>query len=287
VANCGRRSSDVIGVVEDNIINGSQNSGALSVCQFCMSAVGRTVNGRPDVVLVCRDCGTKAHPRCMEYSEELAARIVANGASNWQCTNCKTCAVCQIAKPGVDEESMLFCDACDLGFHPMCHRPPVVERPVGKWICFMCEGASGGKKTAATRKETRRSGGAYSHPNGQHSSVDEDERFAPSLPFQLHPVRGLVPRDWEAYPVDPSIPDVSGWSAAQVGRFVAGQQDVGGGAVSDDLADLFVREDIDGKSLLLLQRQDVLTSLGLKLGPALKLFKSVRALQTRRNFPLN
>ena len=44
-------------------------------------------------------------------------------------------------------------------------------------------------------------------------------------------------------------------------------------------------QEIDGRSLLLLHRSDVVSSLGLKLGPALKLFSFIKKLQTRRNFP--
>ena len=44
-------------------------------------------------------------------------------------------------------------------------------------------------------------------------------------------------------------------------------------------------QDIDGSSLLLLHRQDVIGGLGLKMGPALKVFDKVRKLQTRRNLP--
>ena len=48
---------------------------------------------------------------------------------------------------------------------------------------------------------------------------------------------------------------------------------------------LFCSQEIDGSSLLLLRRQDVIGGLGLKLGPALKVFNQVRKLQTRRNLP--
>ncbi len=72
----------------------------------------------------------------MEYSEELSRKIVA---SSWQCTNCKTCSICQRPDPSEDEQ-MLFCDACDLGYHMPCHRPPVAARPVGKWICYRYAG---------------------------------------------------------------------------------------------------------------------------------------------------
>ena len=48
---------------------------------------------------------------------------------------------------------------------------------------------------------------------------------------------------------------------------------------------LFCTQEIDGSSLLLLQRQDVVAGLGLKMGPALKVFEQVRKLQTRRHLP--
>ena len=44
-------------------------------------------------------------------------------------------------------------------------------------------------------------------------------------------------------------------------------------------------QEIDGSSLLLLHRQDVIGGLGLKLGPALKVFNQVKKLQTKRNLP--
>ena len=39
-------------------------------------------------------------------------------------------------------------------------------------------------------------------------------------------------------------------------------------------------QEIDGQSLLLLKRSDVLTGLNLKLGPALKIYQHVAKLQT-------
>ncbi len=104
---------------------------------------------------------------------------------------------------------------------------------------------------------------------------------AAPLPPQLHPSSGLVPANWEEFPVDPSIPDVSDWSPAQISAHLSGQ------GFPLHLADVFQREEIDGRSLMLLRRQDVIGSLGLRLGPALKVFKCIRRLQTRRNFPNN
>ena len=52
--------------------------------------------------------------------------------------------------------------------------------------------------------------------------------------------------------------------------------------VAERHAKVFFDEEIDGSGLLVLQRHDVLRGLGIKLGPALKIYNRVLALQTRR-----
>ena len=39
------------------------------------------------------------HPSCMDYSEKLIKKIFQS--ASWQCTNCKTCHVCQEANDDV------------------------------------------------------------------------------------------------------------------------------------------------------------------------------------------
>ena len=34
---------------------------------------------------------------------------------------------------------MLFCDACDRGFHMECCRPPLKQAPKGIWTCCLCD----------------------------------------------------------------------------------------------------------------------------------------------------
>lgn len=41
---------------------------------------------------------------------------------------------------------MLFCDACDKGYHMDCHTPEVQAKPSGSWICCRCEQEIIGKK---------------------------------------------------------------------------------------------------------------------------------------------
>ncbi len=106
----------------------------------------------------------------------------------------------------------------------------------------------GGKRAAARMNSSSSSNGGIVAVNGVAASYDLDSdlsRFLPvvapasrsgDLPPQLHPHSGLVPNNWEEFPLDPSIPDVTEWSAAQVASYFAGQ------GFPQQLAELFQRE---------------------------------------------
>ncbi|XP_016951636.1 histone-lysine N-methyltransferase 2D [Drosophila biarmipes] len=74
-------------------------------------------------------------------------------------------------------------------------------------------------------------------------------------------------------PVDIKGQPVATWSVEQVVGFVAQHY--------PKEANVFRYQDIDGASLLLLTRQDVMNGFGLKLGPALRVFELVMSLQSR------
>ncbi|XP_003747992.1 uncharacterized protein LOC100898089 [Galendromus occidentalis] len=67
-------------------------------------------------------------------------------------------------------------------------------------------------------------------------------------------------------------PFVGDWTSEQVANFFKALG-------YDKEAPVFVEQEIDGRSLLLLGRSDVLNGLGLKLGPAVKIFKHISNLQ--------
>jgi len=92
------------------------------------------------------------------------------------------------------------------------------------------------------------------------------------------PAPDQYPPNWKDLPVDESIPDISGWSAARMSQYLVQN------GIKDTAAKVFFDQEIDGASALVLQRKDVLQGLGLKLGPALKIFQHIKRLQTRRNF---
>ena len=117
------------------------------------------------------------------------------------------------------------------------------------------------------------------HANKVKKDVSSSNRFVPILPPHMHPHTGVLPDNWEDFELDPTIPDVSNWNAKKIHEYFLSH------GFSQDVCQTLLEQEIDGGSLLLLHRNDVLTSLGLKLGPALKVFKHVKRLQTRRHFP--
>lgn len=71
------------------------------------------------------------------------------------------------------------------------------------------------------------------------------------------------------------LPDPADWAVTDVVNYFKA-------AGFEEQANAFQDQEIDGKSLLLMTRNDVLTGLSIKLGPALKIYEyHVKALQTQ------
>lgn len=83
------------------------------------------------------------------------------------------------------------------------------------------------------------------------------------LSRRVYKVGGLLPNE------------TSNWTVEDVGDFI---KFIG----FPKEAENFVSNQIDGKSLLLLTRQDVLTGFKMKLGPALKIYAHIFCLQRKK-----
>lgn len=46
---------------------------------------------------------------------------------------------CQVCGTGLDEEILLLCDNCNLGFHIYCMDPPLNSVPTEDWFCPACQ----------------------------------------------------------------------------------------------------------------------------------------------------
>ena len=103
-----------------------------SICSFCLGTVEHNRHKKPEQLISCHDCGNSGHPSCLQYSASLVERI---RAEPWLCLECKRCMICD---QGAATDDLLFCDACDKGFHMECLDPPLSKLPEGRWICPYC-----------------------------------------------------------------------------------------------------------------------------------------------------
>uniref|UniRef100_H2Z2E7 PHD-type domain-containing protein n=1 Tax=Ciona savignyi TaxID=51511 RepID=H2Z2E7_CIOSA len=230
------------------------------LCDFCLKDVTNNRLGEFEQMLFCKDCDAKAHPSCMKYSSTLAFKALTYP---WQCVECKTCSACCLSSDGA---SILFCDGCDKAYHMSCHEPEVLEKPEGKWLCSSC----------------------LNDPSVSIDDISEEEngldsdRTSLSSGFQTSGTSSALritvsPSSNTNYSVDSAAqfhqaPDSANWNAVEVSNYFSS---VG----FADQAKIFADEEIDGKSLLLLQRSDVITGMSFKLGPAVKIYEHVVKLQ--------
>ncbi|XP_063611884.1 sterile alpha motif domain-containing protein 1-like [Penaeus indicus] len=216
-------------------------------CDVCYQTVNQ--HSVQEDLLVCHRCSARAHPSCMGYSAELAVR---SRLGPWTCMDCKHCAICNMDH---NIGTLIFCDECDRAYHLTCHQPPLSEQLQGSWICYACS------------------------PQSAQNSYD----CLPGLPM---PRDSPVPDDesrgssgsWDNNIYDPEIPNVTHWTVDQIIEYF----DEKG---FKSFSDVFREQDIDGTALLMLTRSDVLMGLNLKLGPALKIYRQIRILQTRLTNP--
>eukprot|EP00775_Hariotina_reticulata_P015009 gene15009-biopygen493 len=47
-------------------------------------------------------------------------------------------AVCEVCGTDEQEDKLLLCDLCTLGFHTFCLTPPLEAVPEGVWLCPIC-----------------------------------------------------------------------------------------------------------------------------------------------------
>ncbi|KAH9515382.1 Histone acetyltransferase kat6a [Bulinus truncatus] len=227
-------------------------------CDICKLS-GRNPRGEQERLLHCKDCTARAHPSCMNYFGQLAARAYRGP---WQCMDCKTCCVCQ--DPG-DPDQMLFCDCCDKGYHMNCHQPPITKKPSGNWECSECRL----ENMAMQRNEFMASICNRQTMTNDSAPPTPAESPVPSLHSNGHLNIPTTPK----HIGDGRYPDASHWSVEDVVEYISS-------AGFPEESKVFYEQEIDGVALLLLKRADVLKGLNLKLGPALKINRHVQGLQT-------
>nr|CAD7398527.1 unnamed protein product [Timema cristinae] len=224
---------------------------AVGVCYICHQRSNR--RGNYEKLISCRDCTHRAHRSCAVFTND------STHLSQWQCLSCKTCSVCFDTS---ESEGMVICSGCDEGFHFSCHSPRLSERVKNsKWFCHKCS--------------LLQAKSSPLHAQGKGVPLPRESLIPDSIVKKYLTLPDPVGATDSDEPLDERIPDASCWSVDQVEEYLIEQ------GLSDQAA-VFKEHDIDGPSLLLMKRNDVLCNLSLKLGPALKIYKHVKMLQIRR-----
>ncbi|XP_033221931.1 uncharacterized protein LOC117176048 [Belonocnema kinseyi] len=221
---------------------------------------------KQESLIACRDCTVRAHPSCIYTSEELLQK----SCTSWQCERCKSCVSCCETS---DAGPLITCYNCDDAYHSFCHSPRVSSsKSSSKWQCNDCNQKS--FKPILTQ--------SIKLINIRSESPNNPLVLPPVLSPQVSPTRvspDRMTQDDESCVegMDPNIPDASDWTSEQVYQYFA--------RLFPKEAEIFRHQDIDGPSLLMMKRSDVLNGLDLLLGPALKIYRHVLKLQVRRDDP--
>jgi len=176
-----------------------------------------------------------------------------------------------------------------------CHVPPLRFKPSGTWFCSPCiaeraarkqQGYAGRKLSTGNESDLGfEDENDYQSDDGEwHGGMDyeDDSNFAAELTLRrpeekedtsskifLH----LQPRVEEIVEVYPNMTtNPEKWTVCDVETFI---KFIG----FPEQSIIFREQEIDGTSLLLLKRSDVLTGMDLKIGPALKIYGHLQRLQ--------
>ncbi|RZC34820.1 histone acetyltransferase KAT6A [Asbolus verrucosus] len=220
--------------------------------------------------------------------------------STWQCPHCKSCVVCYETS---DAGFLAVCAVCADAYHAGCHQPRIPDKIKSnmRWLCINCEMPEELKINEIQSNMSN----SFSQKINQCNDTNDNNSSSPSMsgnttpnyqspplsptPPQLSPQNEIQQngdggvsdsqsnKDSDDDNIDPSIPDASNWTSEEVYQYFA--------QYFPEEANIFREQEIDGRSLLLMKRIDVLTNLKLKLGPALKIYKHVVKLQVRRDDP--
>ena len=77
-------------------------------------------------VFQCSTCTQLYHQKCLDHCTPIMEAKLRG--YDWQCSDCSLCTLCKAAG---EESQLLFCDACDRGYHMYCLEPEMKKLPKG------------------------------------------------------------------------------------------------------------------------------------------------------------
>lgn len=216
---------------------------------------------------------------------------------NFRCFQCIECVVCRKSLRG---GKLLFCCDCQNAFHQNCHGPQSESESGSNrpWVCKQCRPRPEKKRSPTPEEqlpeeesaeplptaddeahqdfagfsdnEIRKDsfclsdGGTANESNDLAASIKEEEVEDNGENGHADELKSLEPR------LD-NFENVQNWTCDDVYRYFKHH--------FPDYAHLFKEQEIDGPSLVLMRKSDVLSGFGLKLGPAITLYQRIVMMQ--------
>ncbi|XP_055526048.1 uncharacterized protein LOC129718881 isoform X1 [Wyeomyia smithii] len=277
------------------------------VCDMCHKAEQQR---RGFKLIDCSNCAFRAHSKCL-CAHPVYSKFPIK--LNFRCFQCIECVVCEKSLRG---GNLLFCCDCQNAFHQNCHglsRHDISTN--GRWICKRCTDERyqyTSKHPLLPCQEKRSTTVQHIEPEMQEAVDDEGhQEFAgftdneirkdsfslsdgtvnencnnletikdESSDFQQKLVNELNVNDENTQTttnkLDPRLENfenVESWSCDDVFQYFQ--------YYFPDYAYLFKEQEIDGPSLVLMRKSDVITGFGLKLGPAISLYQRIVMIQNK------
>lgn len=221
----------------------------------------------------CVDCPFKGHITCLKLNNRKDLVLLE---LNFQCEQCITCSTCYETS---ENESLIVCPKCNDAYHADCHIPSIKDKHMAdgnEWCCSNCYMAS--RKTDKKIKLNKTVPPPIEIPLPLPSAkVHKNDFVDIENPEKEENFQGFS--DLEQSSNDfltlKEVPDVTKWSPKDVQKFFHTKYPAE--------AKVFFDEEIDGPSLLLMKRSDVLRILQKKLGPAINIYRMILRFQTGSN----
>uniref|UniRef100_A0A1Q3F1R9 Putative sterile alpha motif protein n=1 Tax=Culex tarsalis TaxID=7177 RepID=A0A1Q3F1R9_CULTA len=251
----------------------------------------------------CSICAFRAHSKCLRAHPMYSKFPIQ---LNFRCFQCIECVVCGKSLRG---GKLLFCCDCQNAFHQNCHGPPESAESgtssSRSWVCKQCsprpeknrsqssDHDQDEEEEEAPAKEAPAV--APAAPGDEHfagfsdneirkdslslsdgATANESNDLAASIKEEVdvdHVAENGIATERKQQ-LDPrldSFENVQNWTCDDVYRYFKHH--------FPDYAHLFREQEIDGPSLVLMRKSDVLSGFGLKLGPAITLYQRIVMMQ--------
>ncbi|XP_050545758.1 uncharacterized protein LOC126908004 isoform X2 [Daktulosphaira vitifoliae] len=231
-------------------------------------------------LISCSICLVKIHKDCLIVNEPMWKFKLE--ASPWLCKQCRDHNCSKCLRNGSQLKTWLRCFTCKVGLHVECYESyeskPLHTLKDDMYVCIPC-------MTLATQRVPEEDDDEDDLDESQisyNSSSNASEDSYYSKKIIPHSGSALLTTQTTSMPTANlckglTIPDVTEWNKHKVYKYLVQ-------CVSQEIASKIIDNEIDGRALLLIQRSDVTNNMGLKLGPAMKLYKQIRILQTHSTY---